>query len=149
MRLNKQEIQVIRALAQEYMQLALMPRQEETKKLWYSINDGTMQRPMVLIDQVCWEEMDVDGSLKCVVKDPWWRGVEYQLRRDIYQAKHMPVDRVFEPIMEKQDSSGLLTRLFGEGKGSGAALLHFVLAFCGIGVCLYFRRNRAIWKLEE
>lgn len=59
------------------------------------------------------------------------------------------VDRVFEPIMEKQDSSGLLTLLFGEGKGSGAALLYFVLAFCGIGVCLYFRRNRAIWKLEE
>jgi len=97
MRLNKREIQVIRTLAQEYMQLALMPRQEETKKLWYSINDGTMQRPMVLIDQVCWEEMDVDGSLKCEVKDPWWRGVEYQLRRDIYQAKHMPADRVFEP----------------------------------------------------
>ncbi|MBR4083602.1 MAG: MFS transporter [Lachnospiraceae bacterium] len=59
------------------------------------------------------------------------------------------VDQVFEPFMAGQDSSGLLTRMFGEGKGSGAALLYFVLAFCGIGVCLYFRRNKAIWKLEE
>lgn len=59
------------------------------------------------------------------------------------------VDQVFEPIMAAQDSSILLTRMFGEGKGSGAALLYFVLAFCGIGVCLYFRRNKAIWKLEE
>ena len=59
------------------------------------------------------------------------------------------VDRVFEPIMAKQDSSSLLSRVFGTGKGSGAAFLYFVLAFCGIGVCLYFRRNKAIWKLEE
>jgi len=59
------------------------------------------------------------------------------------------VDRVFEPIMAKQDSSSFLSRVFGTGKGSGAAFLYFVLAFCGIGVCLYFRRNRAIWKLEE
>lgn len=59
------------------------------------------------------------------------------------------VDQVFEPIMAAQDSSILLTRMFGEGKGSGAALLYFVLGFCGIGVCLYFRRNKAIWKLEE
>lgn len=59
------------------------------------------------------------------------------------------VDRVFEPIMTRQDSSSLLSQVFGTGKGSGAALLYFVLAFCGIGVCLYFRRNKAIWKLEE
>jgi len=59
------------------------------------------------------------------------------------------VDRVFEPIMACQGEESLLTRMFGEGKGSGAALLYFVLAFCGIGVCLYFRRNKAIWKLEE
>ncbi len=59
------------------------------------------------------------------------------------------VDRVFEPIMAAQDSSSLLIQIFGTGKGSGAAFLYFVLAFCGIGVCLYFRRNRAIWKLEE
>ena len=59
------------------------------------------------------------------------------------------VDRVFEPIMAAQDSSSLLIRIFGTGKGSGAALLYFILGFCGIGVCLYFRRNKAIWKLEE
>lgn len=59
------------------------------------------------------------------------------------------VDEVFEPIMALQDSTSLLTRVFGEGKGTGAAFLYFVLAFCGIGVCLYFRRNKYIWMLEE
>ena len=59
------------------------------------------------------------------------------------------VDRVFEPIMAAQGPGSALTRLFGSGKGSGAAFLFFVIAFAGIGVCLYFRRNRHIWELER
>ncbi len=59
------------------------------------------------------------------------------------------VDQVFEPIMAVQKAGSVLTRLFGSGKGSGAAFLFFVIAFAGIGVCLYFRRNRHIWELER
>ena len=59
------------------------------------------------------------------------------------------VDQVFEPIMEVQSSNSLLIRWFGEGKGSGAAFLFFVIAFLGIAVCLYFRRDRHIWQLEK
>ncbi len=56
------------------------------------------------------------------------------------------VDQVFEPVMEAQAMDSVLVRLFGYGKGSGAAFLFFVIAFVGIGVCLYFRRDRCIWK---
>lgn len=59
------------------------------------------------------------------------------------------VDQVFEPIMAVQRTGSVLVRMFGSGKGSGAAFLFFVIAFAGIGVCLYFRRNRDIWALEE
>ena len=59
------------------------------------------------------------------------------------------VDQVFEPLMAAQGSGSLLIRIFGGGKGSGAAFLFFVLAFAGIGVCLYFRRDENIWRLEE
>lgn len=59
------------------------------------------------------------------------------------------VDRVFEPVMALQEEGSVLIRLFGSGKGSGAALLFFVIAFAGIGVCLYFRRDTYLWKLEE
>lgn len=59
------------------------------------------------------------------------------------------VDSVFEPIMAGQKNDGILAKLFGSGKGSGAALLFCVLAFAGIGVCLYFRRNKQIWQLEK
>ena len=59
------------------------------------------------------------------------------------------VDQVFEPVMAAQSRGSLLVKLFGCGKGSGAAFLFLILAFAGIGVCLYFRRDRQIWKLEE
>lgn len=49
------------------------------------------------------------------------------------------VDRVFEPLMAGQ-AGGLLTALFGSGKGSGAAFLFFVLGLCGVLVCLVFDR---------
>ncbi len=59
------------------------------------------------------------------------------------------VDQVFEPVMALQTKESVLVRMFGSGKGSGAAFLFFVIAFAGIFVCLYFRRDRQIWKLEE
>lgn len=59
------------------------------------------------------------------------------------------VDKIFEPMMRARETGSLLVRLFGYGKGSGAALLYFVLALMGIFVCLYFRRNRHIQKLED
>lgn len=59
------------------------------------------------------------------------------------------VDRVFEPLMAAQGGDSLLVRWFGSGKGSGAACLFLVIAFAGIGVCLYFQRNPDIWELEK
>ena len=58
------------------------------------------------------------------------------------------VDRVFEPIMAAK-TNGLLTQLFGNGKGSGAAFLFAVLWLMGIVVCIIFRADKHIWKLEE
>lgn len=59
------------------------------------------------------------------------------------------VDEVFEPIMAMQRVDSLLVKLFGFGTGSGAAFLFAVLWFAGIGVCLIFRADKYIWKLEE
>lgn len=59
------------------------------------------------------------------------------------------VDKVFEPLMAACGSDSILVRLFGQGKGSGAAFLFFVIAFAGIAVCLYFRHDKHIWELEK
>lgn len=58
------------------------------------------------------------------------------------------VDAVFEPVMATRSGDSLLTRLFGAGKGSGAAFLFAVLWLMGVGVCLLFRGDPHIWKMD-
>lgn len=59
------------------------------------------------------------------------------------------VDHVCEPLMQRQTRESILSLLFGTGKGTGAALLFFVLAIIGVATCLYFRRDSHIWNLEK
>jgi hypothetical protein len=59
------------------------------------------------------------------------------------------VDNVFEPFMAMQSADSLFIAVFGAGKGSGAALLFFVIGVFGALSCLPFRADKNIWKLEE
>lgn len=60
------------------------------------------------------------------------------------------VDSVCEPFMRVNASSGLLTLLFGTGKGSGAALMMFLLGAAGVLWCLAAgRRLRRYAYTEE
>ncbi|MGN0747343.1 MAG: MFS transporter [Aristaeellaceae bacterium] len=59
------------------------------------------------------------------------------------------VDFAFEPLMAVQASGSLLIRLFGSGRGSGAACFFAVLWVMGLAVSLLFRRDSAILALEN
>lgn len=59
------------------------------------------------------------------------------------------VDKVFEPFMARFAAGTFLERVFGSGKGSGAALLFFVIAFAGVAVCIIFRTSHSIRALEK
>ena len=48
------------------------------------------------------------------------------------------VDEIFEPYMSSLPENHLFIRLFGSGKGSGAAMLLFVLGIIGALICIYF-----------
>jgi len=48
------------------------------------------------------------------------------------------VDDVFEPLMTLAQPEGIAARLFGTGKGSGAAAFFLLLGFAGVAVCLWY-----------
>lgn len=98
--LQKNEIETLRKLASKYASLANTAEQKEKKSLWLSLNSGQMQRPMILLDQFPWHEMDIDGCLKNEVQDPYWREVETQLRQDIYKATYLTSDSVLTPYIQ-------------------------------------------------
>lgn len=97
--LTKQDIQILRELASEYAQYAASPENQEKRRLWLKLNTLNMERPMVLLDQIPWNEMDVDGFLQCQVQDPYWRNVEWEMRTTLYKYRHMPADMVLNPYI--------------------------------------------------
>ena len=59
------------------------------------------------------------------------------------------VDKVFEPLMAAQPANSLLISLFGENKGSGAAMLFFIIGIAGVLVCLFFNFRLRKYKWNE
>ena len=97
--LSKQDVTIIRDLAGQVAEIAALPIQEEKRALWRKLNSLRPERPMVMIDQVCWNEMDFNGELTLRCEDPECRQYEDELRRTLYQWRHFPVDMVVEPFM--------------------------------------------------
>lgn len=100
MPLLENEKQVLKALAAEYMKLAGLPVHREKLDLWKALNRNKMQRPMVCIDQLPWNELNYDDSLTVVIDDPYWKQIELDLRKKIFAFKHFPVDMVLEPYIK-------------------------------------------------
>jgi len=108
--LSNHDRDIIRRLAAETAEIAALPVQEEKRRLWRRLNGLRPERPMVTIDQVCWNEMNVEDELTIACEDPECRGYEEWLRRQLYQWRHFPVDMVVEPfarVPEAVHSTGL------------------------------------------
>ncbi|MCX7846577.1 MAG: hypothetical protein N2595_00875 [bacterium] len=90
------DIRIVRDLARRVAEIAALPVQEEKRRLWRALNGLRPERPMVMIDQVCWNEMNVEDELTLRCEDVECRNYERQLRRTLYQWKHFPVDMVVE-----------------------------------------------------
>lgn len=66
-----------------------------------------------------------------------------------YLAGGVLIDKVFEPFMSLQSKNSILCTIFGAGKGSGAALIFFIIGFAGIITCVVFSMDKYIWNVEK
>jgi hypothetical protein len=90
---------ILRRLAGEVAAIAALPVQVQKKALWRKLNARKPVRPMVMIDQVCWNEMNVNDELTLRCQDAECRGIEDGLRKTLYQWRHFRVDMVVEPFI--------------------------------------------------
>ncbi|MBN2128536.1 MAG: hypothetical protein JW741_03535 [Sedimentisphaerales bacterium] len=86
--------EILRRLAGELAEIASEPVQRENARLWTRLNNLASERPMVWINEICWNEMNVDDELTLRCERPWARGQEDQLRKELYQWRHLPADMV-------------------------------------------------------
>jgi len=90
--------EVFRELARQYKEIAENPVNQERAKLYRGVNDLKQIRPVVLIDELPWSEMNFNGELTCVSEDPAMRGAEWYMRSTIYKWKYLQADMIVEPF---------------------------------------------------
>jgi hypothetical protein len=99
MDIPQSDVDILRRLAGELAQIAALPVQKEKAQLWRRLNDLDSVRPMVWINEICWNEMNVNDELTCRAATDWARGQEYGLRTLLYQWRHMPGDMIVEDYL--------------------------------------------------
>jgi len=84
----------LRRLAEELTPIAGLAVHQDKARLWRKLNDLQSERPMVWINEIPWHEMNVDDELTLLTEHPWARDVERELRRALYQWRHLPGDMI-------------------------------------------------------
>jgi hypothetical protein len=88
---------ILRELAEEQAKIATEPVNAERIVEWKRLNNLKKGRPLIWINEIPWHEMEIEDELELKTEDPFLRGVEQELRRRIYQWKHLQADMIVEP----------------------------------------------------
>ncbi|MGN1140397.1 MAG: hypothetical protein ACI4TF_04285 [Oliverpabstia sp.] len=89
----------LRKLAKEYYEQAMSPMNVERMVLHRAVNDLKMQRPVVLIDEIPFHELNFDGSLTLRCTDSVLRTAEDLMRKKMFQWKYFPADMILQPYI--------------------------------------------------
>ena len=88
----------VRELAKQYMAMVCTEKQERMMRRFRDTNDLKPGRPPVILDEIPWYQMDMDGELTCTCEDPDARGVELFFRKALFYMKHFRADNLYEPV---------------------------------------------------
>ena len=102
--------QIIRELAKRYMAIVTTEKQRKMKQRFCDTNDLKAGRPPVILHEIPWYQMDIDGELTCLCEDKRARDVETWFRQKLFYLKHFKADNLFEPffrIKKSVDSTGI------------------------------------------
>ena len=89
---------IVRKLAAQYYNIAMSGENLEKARLYRAVNDRKMIRPVVLVDEIPWFELNIDGCLDCVCEDPGLRGLEWHFRYWLARRKYFGGDLYFNPV---------------------------------------------------
>ena len=106
----KQDRQTLRELTYKYFEIAHCERNRQKIELHKAVNDLRMKRPVVLIDELPWNEMNIGDELTLKCENKFLREVEWYLRSTIYRDKYFPADMIvppYIPVSKIIDSTGI------------------------------------------
>ncbi|MFP4028158.1 MAG: hypothetical protein ACLFWL_10230 [Candidatus Brocadiia bacterium] len=87
---------VLRRQAEKQAEIASLPIQKQNAKDWSRLNTLQPGRPLIWINEIPWNEMNVNDELTPQTEDPALQGMEMAMRRTLYKWEHMPGDMVVD-----------------------------------------------------
>jgi hypothetical protein len=91
--------EILRELGKRIAEIAALPIQKERAKLWEAHDGVRMTRPLVVVFQEPWHELDVDGELTLRTEGDFCRGIENHLRQTLYKWNHMQGDMTVDGVL--------------------------------------------------
>ncbi len=98
----RNDVKVLRELARKYIQIVNDEHNAYRRKLHTAVNDNKMIRPVVLIDEIPWSQMNIDNELTLLCEDTELRGYELFMRKNLYQFKYFRADMIVRPYLPVQ-----------------------------------------------
>lgn len=97
MRYNTNDLYSIRELAKQYMEIAVSDKHNRMRQRFRDTNDLKIVRPPLIMEEIPWHEMNLDGELNCICEDSGLRSMEYFFRVHLFREKHFKCDNYIEP----------------------------------------------------
>lgn len=94
----QKERKLVRELAAKYYNIAMENDNSEKARLYRAVNDRKMIRPVVLIDELPWFELNIDGCLDCICETPRLRQLEGHFRYWLARHKYFGADLYLPPV---------------------------------------------------
>ncbi len=92
-----QDERILRELVKQYREIAFSDGNRRKMEMHRTLNDLKMIRPILLIDELPWHELNQEGELTLQCQDPFLRETESYLRQMLYRYRHIPADMVLPP----------------------------------------------------
>lgn len=100
MDVSKKDKEILQKLGKKVAEIAQLPVHQEKVEMWKKLNSLNQVKPMVWINEIPWNEMNVDDELTLKTENEFCQQLETELRQKIYKWNHMRGDMVVEPEID-------------------------------------------------
>lgn len=91
---------IFRTLTSQYRDVACLDCHQQTMRDWKSLNGLHPVRPMVMVDQIPWHELNANGELTLFCEDPLLRQLEWNMRCELFKWRYFAGDMAFYPYLQ-------------------------------------------------
>lgn len=98
--MNQADVKILRELGKKVAEAAALDVNAETIAMWKRLNTLKPVRPLIMLDQLPWNELNNTGELILHCANDFMRSIECDLRQRLYKFNHFRGDMVMHNRVE-------------------------------------------------